>query len=388
MFFKYAILYKVHQAAVAVEELEAALAEFAFRPVSPREARRVGWTTPAGRSSEIRAHAINGHYLLAMLRQERLLPAAVINDEVDDRCAAREQAEGQPVSRREKQLIKEAVLEELLPQAFTRTQRIELWWDTQRGTIAVNASSRKRAEEVLDLLRQTLGSLKVTPLATKTPPARVMTQWLVDPGTRPQWLTLGGIVELRAAEDDGVFRARQVDLDSEEVQTLVENGRQATQMSIGNDSRARFVLTDDLAIKSLTFDDALLDQASSVETESEAARVDADFAIMTDVFRDVIAQLIDALGGEAVATEPTALEEGVSIKTRQPVNEAEDALLADAATFVFSEKRASISALQRRFKIGYNRAARLIEDLERAGVVSAMDNSGKRRVVTARSSAP
>nr|WP_280952817.1 DNA translocase FtsK [Salinicola sp. CPA57] len=89
-----------------------------------------------------------------------------------------------------------------------------------------------------------------------------------------------------------------------------------------------------------------------------------------------------------MATEPTALEEGVSIKTRQPVNEAEDALLADAATFVFSEKRASISALQRRFKIGYNRAARLIEDLERAGVVSAMDNSGKRRVVTARSSAP
>ncbi|WP_157957102.1 recombination-associated protein RdgC [Salinicola salarius] len=383
MFFKHAILYKVHQAAIALEELEAALAEFAFRPVSPREARRVGWTTPGGRSSEVLAHAINGHYLLAMLRQERLLPAAVVNDEVDERCAAREQAEGQPVSRREKQLIKEAVLEELLPQAFTRTQRVELWWDTQRGTIAINASSRKRAEEVLDLLRQTLGSLKVTPLATKTPAARVMTQWLADPGTRPQWLTLGGIVELRAAEDDGVFRARQVDLDSEEVQRLVENGRQATQMSIGNESRARFVLTDDLAIKSIEFDDQVIELASAEEVEDPIAKMEADFAIMTDVFRDVIAQLVDALGGEADPAEPTAIEAGAG----QPVNAADDPLIADARQFVVSEKRASISALQRRFKIGYNRAARLIEDLERAGVVSAMDNSGKRRVLASGSEA-
>nr|WP_277354973.1 DNA translocase FtsK [Salinicola salarius] len=71
----------------------------------------------------------------------------------------------------------------------------------------------------------------------------------------------------------------------------------------------------------------------------------------------------------------------------QPVNAADDPLIADARQFVVSEKRASISALQRRFKIGYNRAARLIEDLERAGVVSAMDNSGKRRVLASGSEA-
>ena len=68
--------------------------------------------------------------------------------------------------------------------------------------------------------------MKVTPLATKTPPSRGMTQWLSDPASRPGSLLLVDRVELRAAEDDGVIGARSIDLDSEEMQNLLEGGRQ------------------------------------------------------------------------------------------------------------------------------------------------------------------
>jgi len=307
MWFKHCHLYRCHDVEIlSLEDLETALAEFAFRPVSPREARRVGWSAPAGRRSEQRAHEIQGHRLLSMLRQERLLPAAVINDEVNERSEEREQAEGQPLSRRERQLLKEQVMEELLPQAFTRTQRVELWWDTRNRLIGINASSRKRAEEVLDLLRQSLGSLKVTPLATKTPPARGMTQWLSDPASRPASLLLGDQVELRAAEDDGVLRARKVDLDSEEIQSLLENGRQASQLSLGSEGQLRAMLHDDLALKSLQFDDALLDEASQNDNgDDPIVSLETDFALMSQTLSTFVDQLIEWLGGEADPAAPT-----------------------------------------------------------------------------------
>ena len=53
--------------------------------------------------------------------------------------------------------------------------------------------------------------------------------------------------------------------------------------------------------------------------------------------------------------------------------EEADPLYDQAVEFVIQTRKASISAVQRRLRIGYNRAARLVEEMERTGVVSAMD---------------
>lgn len=58
-----------------------------------------------------------------------------------------------------------------------------------------------------------------------------------------------------------------------------------------------------------------------------------------------------------------------------------DSLYDEAVQIVTSSRRASISSLQRRMRIGYNRAARIIEDMETSGVVSAMNSAGNRQVL-------
>lgn len=58
-----------------------------------------------------------------------------------------------------------------------------------------------------------------------------------------------------------------------------------------------------------------------------------------------------------------------------------DALYDEAVAFVLDSRKASISSVQRRLRIGYNRAARLIETMEQAGVVSAMSSNGSREVL-------
>ena len=58
-----------------------------------------------------------------------------------------------------------------------------------------------------------------------------------------------------------------------------------------------------------------------------------------------------------------------------------DPLYDEAVNIVLTSRRASISLVQRQLRIGYNRAARLIEDMERAGLVSSMQSNGNREVL-------
>jgi S-DNA-T family DNA segregation ATPase FtsK/SpoIIIE len=58
-----------------------------------------------------------------------------------------------------------------------------------------------------------------------------------------------------------------------------------------------------------------------------------------------------------------------------------DALYDEAVAFVLKTRKASISSVQRQLRIGYNRAARLIEQMEAAGLVSPMETNGNRTVL-------
>ena len=61
-----------------------------------------------------------------------------------------------------------------------------------------------------------------------------------------------------------------------------------------------------------------------------------------------------------------------------------DALYDKAVAFVLESRKASISAVQRKLRIGYNRAARLIDQMEAAGVVTAQGHNGNREVIPRR----
>jgi S-DNA-T family DNA segregation ATPase FtsK/SpoIIIE len=62
-------------------------------------------------------------------------------------------------------------------------------------------------------------------------------------------------------------------------------------------------------------------------------------------------------------------------------SDEDDELYDEAVSFVIESRRASISAVQRKLRIGYNRAARIIEAMEMAGLVSEMSSNGSREVL-------
>ena len=78
----------------------------------------------------------------------------------------------------------------------------------------------------------------------------------------------------------------------------------------------------------------------------------------------------EVIGMPSISSEVTSLENG-----------EEDELYDEAVAFVTQSRRASISAVQRRLRVGYNRAARIIETMEVAGIVSPMASNGNREVL-------
>ena len=59
----------------------------------------------------------------------------------------------------------------------------------------------------------------------------------------------------------------------------------------------------------------------------------------------------------------------------------QDAFYDEAVTFVMSQNKVSISSIQRKFRIGYNRAARIVETMEESGIVSPMNSNGSREII-------
>lgn len=318
--FKAVLLYRVHEDTLLdMAALEDAAANHAAVPLHPSQAKRIGWDAPAGEGQGRLVHEIQGHRIMTALFQQKMLPPAVVKKEVESRAIRMEKSQGAPIGKRQRATLKEQVYSEFLPRAFVRTARVSLWWDIHRRRIGIDTTSRKRAEEALDLLRQTLGSLKVTPLATRSTPRAAMTRWLLEPDCRPAWLGLGDQTVLTSAEDS-TFTARKADLDSDNVRQLLDSGHYVSRIALSMDSQAKMVLTDDLSLKGLKFDDALLDEASEAEDDSPVARFETEFSIMASSLSLITAQLIEALGGEAEVTFPS--EASGNISTPQATEQA------------------------------------------------------------------
>ncbi|MCK4707646.1 MAG: recombination-associated protein RdgC, partial [Gammaproteobacteria bacterium] len=207
-----------------------------------------------------------------------------------------EAKEGRSVGRKEKNDIKEEVIVDLLPRAFTKSNRSFAYIDPKNNWVIVDSTSANKAEEVLTLIRDSLGSFKVRPLAVNNAPSAVMTDWIKN--TAPADLVVTDECELKEpVENGGVIRIRGVDFCSDEVQQHINSGKLASKLAIEWQQRISCVLVDDLSIKRLKFMDLVMEEASDTAADDAVMRFDADFALMAMELSRFIPALCDSFGG-------------------------------------------------------------------------------------------
>lgn len=93
------------------------------------------------------------------------------------------------------------------------------------------------------------------------------------------------------------------------------------------------------------------------------------------------ARIIDFVKKQGESTYDESVVQTIETPEKSQHGEVSDELTEDAIAFILKQKKASVSMLQRRFRIGYNRAASIIDEIEARGIISPADGSKPRQVL-------
>lgn len=408
MFFRNLTLFRFQaDTAADLARLDEVLTDHQLRPCGPMEMFTRGFVPPVGRGEDaLLTHAVKHFTVITAGGEDKLLPAAVINDELRRKVNLIADEEGRKVGGRERKRIKEDLLTELLPRAFVRGSRMSSYVDTAGHWLVIDTASRKPAENVVTMIREALGSFPVVPMAPEESPRVLMTDWLAN-GNMPAGLTLGDECELRdpATSTGAIAICRRQDMDAEEILEHLRNGKQVFKLGLVFDERMSFVLGEDLVVRKLRFLDVVMDELGD-SAEDAQAEFDASFALMALELERLLAKFAEWFGLQTDAPlhlhrqeapngmrqavqklEASARESGGTMtiehgsKVVATFGDGPDPLYASAAELVRLNGKVSISSVQKHHQIGYNRAARLVEEMEKAGVISAPGFNGSRTVL-------
>ncbi len=298
MWFKNLRLYRFTETFTSTpDDLNRLLGEHSFQPCGNLDMARYGWVPPLGRHGTEYTHVANGYIMICAQRQEKILPAVVVKETLEQKVIEISDSEARHVGRKERETLKDEVIFSLLPKAFTKSSLDFAYIAPHEGLLVVNSASAKRAEDLLSALREALGSLRVIPITAKHVPTQTMTEW-VRTGDLPSAFELGEECELQAGKDGRVIRCKNQDLTADEIRNHLDAGMFVNRLSLTWNEAIHCVVDDQLAVKRLKFEDSIQDKADDRNPESAAEQFDVDFAIMTVELSAFIAALLAAFGGE------------------------------------------------------------------------------------------
>jgi recombination associated protein RdgC len=287
-------LYRLHSAWPDAEAaLSGQLEQAAFEPCGSFTERSSGWEPPAGGDADPLCRRVGGADLMRLRNQVRLLPAAAVNETLEERVAEfRRRAQRDP-SRKEKRELKDEVHAELMPRALLKSERVKGFCLIAEKLIGIDTASEAQAERFLDRLRDSLGSLQVTPLQFKQPFAQLINRVFL--GNGPPAFRPGRECRMQdPAAGAAVVSWLDIDLTDDDVRRHVRNGLKLTRLGVVFDDLATCVIDQDGVIRKLRLQG--MNEAEDAE-EDPLARLDTEFVLLTGVIRRLVKALGKSLGG-------------------------------------------------------------------------------------------
>ena len=259
----------------------------ALKPCGPQDMASQGWISPFNRESEVYCWQSGSAQLIMFTIEEKILPAAVVNQELQEKVSSIQTDTGSKPGRKVQSDMKQEILFELLPQAFTKLKKMGAYIDDELNLLVVDSASQNPAENLVSQLRQTLGSFKAEAFGESSGMATVLTKWVTD-GHAEGGFEFGSSIVLETLDEaKSVIRAKNVNYLTDEMKRHIENGYLVTQIGLIFDDRVEFTLTHDFAVKSIKFTDVVLDELEHESIESEEQLLDSRFTLLSLELREL-----------------------------------------------------------------------------------------------------
>ena len=273
------------------ERLSELLETGAFKPCGPLTERSNGWETVLPDAGSALARRVNGADLLKLRSQSRILPAAAINEELEQRIDAFRQRTGEEASAAEKRRLKAQARDELLPKAMLKSERIHGYVDYDRRLIAIDSAQEANAERFLRRLNASINGLTVQPLAYREPVEGLLTRILF--GDAPRQLAAGTECRMQDLNDSrATVRWSNFDLSDASIRGHVADGMRLTHLAIQYDNVMSGVLDLDGTVTKLKFVGGEADD----DSDDALAAFDTAFVLLTGTLRNFAADLDKLLG--------------------------------------------------------------------------------------------
>lgn len=278
-------------------ELNELLLQSKLNACSQLEKFSYGWSNPFGNDEEeYFVHVFKNCFLIAFGKNERLLPQSVVSEGVAEKIKKIKQEQNRDVFSRERANIRDEVTFELLPKAFTKKSKLYAYIDTKNKWLIIDTTSPKKTEELINCLRDTLGSLKLSPISLTEKPHVLMSNWLLDHRC-PSPFNIEDSCELFDVKNGvGAIKCIQQDLSTTEISNHIRAGKQVTCLALSWADKIAFIINDNFSIKRIQTLDMIEERLKDELVETDYEKQAADFAMMSSEFSLMMEQLFRVFG--------------------------------------------------------------------------------------------
>jgi recombination associated protein RdgC len=277
------------------ESLSTSLEHAGFEPCGPLTERSSGWVAIDPDTSDFLARRVNGADLFRLRSQSRVLPAAVVNEELEVRIEEFRRRMQEAPTPREKRRLKAEARDELMPKAMLKSDRIWGYVDLKEKVLGIDTALDSVAERFLRRMQASLDGINIRPLQFMKPVDELLSGIFFDDA--PRQFSLGRECRMQDLGDAASkVRWTDFDLSDKSIRDHVANGMRLTHLSIVYDNIMNFTMDENGVLTKLKF----IGMDDDIENHKEAlARQDAEFVLITGTLRNLLGDLKKQLGGFA-----------------------------------------------------------------------------------------
>lgn len=354
------------------------LAEKPFTPVPESQRTSCGFI-PHPITNELVSKFPDG-YAVRMRLDTKPISKRAIRLAAGEKTQAQQEALGRTLTREEADEIEVALIEAAVKTTLPERIEVDAFYHIESHTLLVASTSKEVSSNLLGLLVEACGAVETSTIHVSNIKSGLTTRLYEyfenDNSPAFDGFKIGDSVAMKGKAGRASFDLENLDHAREGLVEAINTGMEVERMELCHADTVNFKLTKDFHLRGISF--LVNETEDEPEFEDGVEQWQHHAGMQTLLLVATVNALCELFGyQEKIAATIDPLT-AVTEETDQA-----DPLYAEAVAFVRETQRASPSAIQRKLLIGYIHAARLIDRMEKEGIISKPKHDGSREVMGA-----